>query len=194
MNVVDILVILFIASSAYFGWRKGLISQLIGLASVLVAFVVAWLLGDSFGRWILGFVDLEKYASSLVAIENNGVGKIVGALENVLGYVILFFLVLIGMKLLARAFRSFNRVSCLGTMNSLGGLVVGSVKGVLTTMILIWALNLLPIPSVVDAMDGSSLAPILLKIAPGIYERVFNPQQYEGIWEAIDKIRQSLKP
>lgn len=194
MNVVDILVILFIAASMFFGWRKGLISQLIGLISVVVAFVVAWLLGDSFGRWVLGFINLEKYASGLVSIENNGVAKVVGAMENILGYVILFFLVLIAMKLLARAFRSFNKVSCLGTVNSVGGLVVGLVKGVLTAMILIWALNLLPVPRVVDAIDGSALAPIMLKIAPGVYERVFNPQQYEGIWEAIDKIRQSLNP
>lgn len=194
MSIVDVLVILFVAAGAFIGWKKGLLSQLIGLVTVIVAFFVAWSFGGIFGRWFFGFVNLEQYAERLVSSDSQVVPKVVGALENILGYVILFILVLVVMRLAARFLRSLNKAPVLGLANSVGGLVVGLVKGVLISLVAIWALNLLPVPSIIDAIDGSFLAPLALKIAPGVYEQIFNPQQYEGIWEAIGKVRQSLIP
>mgnify|MGYP007017324164 CR=1 FL=1 len=44
-----------------------------------------------------------------------------------------------------------------------------------------------------NVKNFNTLAPILLNIAPGIYERVFNPEQYEGIVKVINNMRSALE-
>jgi len=122
------------------------------------------------------------------------VPDVVVALQNILGYVLLFFLVLAAAKLLSFIFKSLSHIPVLGTLDTLGGVIFGFLKGALITLVIVWILSLLPIPRVMDFMESSLFAPVLLNIAPGIYERVFNPQQYDEIVKTINKMRDALKP
>ncbi len=90
-------------------------------------------------------------------------------------------------------FKSLSHIPVLGTLDTFGGLIFGFLKGALITLVIVWVLSLLPIPRVMDFMESSLIAPVLLNIAPGIYERVFNPQQYEEIVKTINKMRDALK-
>lgn len=208
MNLLDLLIIAFLALNIFLGWKRGLLSQILGLAGVLIAFFVASRLGKGFGSWLAGFINFEKFAAKLVAVEaeskglsgmlagklNEIVPDMAAAIQNILGYALLFLLALAAVKLLALAFKSLNRVPVLGKLNSLGGLVFGFIKSALLTMIILWALSLLPIPKVLDFVESSFLAPVLLDIAPGVYGRIFNPQEYEGVIKTIDKLQNILKP
>lgn len=208
MNILDILIIVFLVFSIIRGWKRGLISQILDLAAVLIAFFAASRYGAAFGRWISGFLNLEKFATRVVVTEAESKGlsgllvgslkgivpDVVVALQNILGYVLLFLLVLAAAKLLSLIFKSLSRIPVLGTLNTFGGVLFGFLKGALITLVIVWILSLLPIPRVMDFMESSLFAPILLNIAPGIYERVFNPQQYEEIVKTINKMRATLKP
>lgn len=208
MNILDILIIAFLIFSIIRGGKRGLISQILDLAGVVIAFFVASRYGAAFGRWVSGFLNLEKFATKVVVTEAESKGlssllvgslkgivpDVVVALQNILGYIILFFLVLAAAKLLSLIFKSLSRIPVLGTLNTFGGVLFGFLKGALITLVIVWILSMLPIPRVMDFMESSLLAPILLNIAPGIYERVFNPQQYEEIVNTINKMREALKP
>lgn len=207
MNFLDILIALFVVFSVIQGWKRGLISQLLDLAGVLVAFFVASRFGTAFGQWIGGYLNLEKFATKVIVTQAEGkglssllIGNLKGiipdavvALQNILGYILLFLIVLAAVKLLSVIFKSLSRIPVLGALDSFGGLIFGFLKGVLITLVVIWVLKLLPIPKVMDIMDSSFLAPILLNIAPGIYERVFNPDQYQEIVKAINNVRSALE-
>lgn len=208
MNILDLLILVFLAFSIIQGWKRGLISQILDLAGVLIAFFVASRYGVAFGSWLGGHINLEKFAAKVVVSEAEGKGlsgllvgalegivpDVVVALQNILGYVLLFFLVLAAAKLLSLIFKSLSHIPVLGTLDTLGGVIFGFLKGALITLVIVWILSLLPIPRVMDFMESSLFAPVLLNIAPGIYERVFNPQQYEEIVKTINKMRAALKP
>ena len=98
------------------------------------------------------------------------------------------------MKLLSSLFKSLNEVPVLGKLNTWGGILFGFLKGAVITLVVMWVLSLLPLPKVMEFMEASLLAPVLLKIAPGLFEWVFNPQRYESAVDAINKMRESLKP
>lgn len=207
MNILDILILGFLAINIILGWKRGLISQVLGLAGVIIAFIAASQFGAVFGSWVFRSLNLEKYVTKAIvtAAESKGVSDLlVGtlkdivpdvttALQNTLGYILLFFLVLGGVKLVALLLKSLNRIPVLGKLNAIGGIVFGFLKAILTILAVVWALNLLPFPGVMDLVESSLLAPALLKVAPGIYQSVFNPQQYTEAVEAINKLREALK-
>ncbi|HPZ22045.1 MAG TPA: CvpA family protein [Bacillota bacterium] len=208
MNILDFLILAFLAFCIIRGWKRGFVSQVLDFAGVLVAFFIASRYGETVGRWLAGFLNLEKFATKAVVAEAEGQGAsnlivgtlkgvipdVVAALQNLLGYVILFFLTLITVKLLSSLFKSLNEVPVLGKLNTWGGILFGFLKGAVITLVVMWVLSLLPLPKVMEFMEASLLAPVLLKIAPGLFEWVFNPQRYESAVDAINKMRESLKP
>lgn len=208
MNLLDLLILVFLAFNLIVGWKRGLVSQIISLAGVLAAFFLASRYGAAFGGWLGGFINLERFAAKVVVTEAESKGLssllvralegvlpgVVSALQSFLGYLVLFFLVLAAARLLAYLFRSLRRVPVLGTLNSVGGAGVGLLKGALIVLALVWALNLVPVPRVMDFMEASLLAPTLLKIAPGIYEGIFNPQQYAEVVNTVNRAREALGP
>ena len=208
MNFLDFLILAFLLFSVIRGWKRGLVGQVLDFAGVLIAFFVASRYGEALGNWLAGFLNFEKYATKAVVTEAEGQGvsnlivgtlkgiipDVVVALQNLLGYIILFFLVLIAVKLLSSIFKSLNDIPILGKLNTFGGILFGFLKGVLITLVVIWVLSILPLPKVMNFMEASLLAPAMLNITPGLFEWVFNPQQYEDAADAINKMRESLKP
>lgn len=208
MNILDFLILGFLVFCIIRGWKRGFVSQILDFAGVLVAFFVASQYGAVLGKWLAGILNLEKFATKAVVTEAEGQGAsnlivgtlkgiipdVVAALQNLLGYVILFFLTLIAVKLLSSLFKSLNDVPVLGKLNTFGGILFGFLKGAVITLVVIWVLSLLPLPKVMIFMEASLFAPAILKIAPGLFQWVFNPQQYEDAVDAINKMRDSLRP
>lgn len=206
MNILDFLLLAFLLFSIIRGWIKGLVSQLLDFTGVVIAFFLASRYGEVFGTWLASFLNLEKYATKAVVTEAEGQGAsnilvsslkgiipdVVAALQNMLGYAILFLLVMLAIKLLSPVFRSLNKIPIVGKLNTVGGAVFGFLKGVLVSLVIIWVLSMLPLPKVMNFMEASLLAPAMLTILPGLFEWVFNPQQYEKAVETIDRMRDSL--
>ena len=202
MNVLDFVILAFLAWNIFWGWKRGLLSQILGLAGVVVSLFVASRFGKVFGQWLAGFIDFEGFATKMVTSEAESQGlssivadklqgtvpDIVAALQNILGYVILFIVVLVAVKLLAIALKSLKRVPVLGAFNSVGGLIFGLIKGALITLVAVWVFNSLPIPAAMGLVESSLLAPGLLKITPEIFERIFNPHQYKAVVETIREV------
>ncbi|HOB34812.1 MAG TPA: CvpA family protein, partial [Bacillota bacterium] len=91
-------------------------------------------------------------------------------------------------RLAAVAVGSIARVPVLGTMDKLGGLVVGAVRGALIVLALVWVLNVVPIPSLENAVGSSGIARAFLQVAPRLYQHikeVINPQLLQGRWPIL---------
>ena len=107
--------------SAFFGYRRGLIRELAGLAALAVGFLLAYRFDGPFGSWLGGLIH------SLSASE-----------ARILAFLLILILVSLVIDVAARLLtRLIRRVPLIGSLNRLGGLLVG----VLFALIAIWLLT-----------------------------------------------------
>lgn len=202
MNLLDIIILLFIGVSVVAGFKRGLVKQLLELVGIVIALVVAARYGVAFGQKLSGFLNLEKFATNITArildvdpsglvadVVINSVPSITELLYNFLGYVLLFFLTLGAVKLLAFLLEAVTKLPVLGTVDKVAGVVLGLIKGFLIALVAVWILNLLPIPWAMEAMESSTVAQTLLSIAPGLYERIFDPGKFQEVMETVKKLQ-----
>ena len=169
--ILDIILVSIIGISIFEGLRRGLTRQLLELGGVIAAFIIASRHGVAFGQVLSGILKFEGYAESL----NNpllNVEAVADVLYNSLGYFLLFIIVLIATRFLAIALGTVAKLPVIGTVDKLGGLVAGLLKGALIALVVVWILNILPIPSMTSAVEASKTAQIFLSIAPGLYQRL----------------------
>jgi len=199
MNLLDIILLVFVGLCVFGGLKRGLVSQVLDLAGVVVALIVSSSYGGAFGQWLSGFLNLEKFATKLIT--GDGTSGIIGgiveglipdvlsSLYNILGYAFLFLIVLAAFKLVSVLIGAVAKLPVLGALDKVGGVVLGFVKGFLIALVAVWILNLLPIPWAMENMASSTLAQALLKIAPGLYQRVFNPDQFAEMLDLVKKVQ-----
>lgn len=202
MNLLDIIILLFIGVSVVAGFKRGLVKQLLELVGIVIAFIVAARYGVAFGQMLSGFLNLEKFATNITArildVDPSGlvadvvissVPSITELLYNFLGYILLFFLTLGVVKLLAFLMETVTKLPVLGTVDKVAGVALGLIKGFLIALVAVWILNLLPISWAMEAMASSTVAQTLLGIAPGLYERIFDPAKFQEVMETVKKLQ-----
>lgn len=113
MNVLDIILAILLVVGAVNGFRKGIISQLCGLAGVLLGVWLGFKFGDRLGVW-LG-VEIGEIAS----------------------FVIIFIGAVLLATLAGRISAAILRATGLGILNRLGGMALSLVEYVLICSLLL---------------------------------------------------------
>ncbi|MBQ1214555.1 MAG: CvpA family protein [Tidjanibacter sp.] len=113
MNVLDIILAILLVVGAVNGFRKGIISQLCGLAGVLLGVWLGFKFGDRLGVW-LG-VEIDEIAS----------------------FVIIFIGAVLLAALAGRISAAILRATGLGILNRLGGMALSLVEYVLICSLLL---------------------------------------------------------
>ena len=113
MNVLDIILAVLLVVGAVNGFRKGIISQLCGLAGVLLGVWLGFKFGDRLGVW-LG-VEIGEIAS----------------------FVIIFIGAVLLAALAGRISAAILRATGLGILNRLGGMALSLVEYVLICSLLL---------------------------------------------------------
>jgi membrane protein required for colicin V production len=113
MNVLDIILAILLVVGAVNGFRKGIISQLCGLAGVLLGVCLGFKFGDRLGVW-LG-VEIGEIAS----------------------FVIIFIGAVLLAALAGRISAAILRATGLGILNRLGGMALSLVEYVLICSLLL---------------------------------------------------------
>lgn len=113
MNVLDIILAILLVVGAVNGFRKGIISQLCGLAGVLLGVWLGFKFGDRLGVW-LG-VEVGEIAS----------------------FVIIFIGAVLLAALAGRISAAILRATGLGILNRLGGMALSLVEYVLICSLLL---------------------------------------------------------
>ncbi|WP_353892649.1 CvpA family protein [Proteinivorax hydrogeniformans] len=171
--MLDILLIGFILLNVYIGRNKGLIRMVLELSSILIAYFAASRLGPFVGSTILGALGLETLAESIVvqtAVEG-GVNPILSFMNSV-GAVIVFFIVRYGLSFLLFTTSVFNKIPVIGSFNKVGGTAIGLVKGVVLSVLLVWILSFMAIPTIQNSLESSLIATQLEDIFPRMYNRL----------------------
>jgi membrane protein required for colicin V production len=121
MNWLDIVLLLILAWSIAASFRKGLTREVLGLASVVLAFLLAlWFYGTA-GSY------LKPYVSS-------------GSLANLAGFLVVFAGVMLLGSLASFVLGKFLRVTGLSIVDHALGAVFGALRGTLIATVLIMAM------------------------------------------------------
>lgn len=110
MNVVDLAVLAILGISALLGLSRGLVRELLGL-----------------GSWILAGLASYRFAPALIPAAQEALGN--PDLADPLAYVGVFVVVLIALSLLSNLVGRLVRFSVLGGLDRTLGLVFGLVRG-----------------------------------------------------------------
>ncbi|MDE0592152.1 MAG: CvpA family protein [Dehalococcoidia bacterium] len=112
MNVLDWILIVAFATTALWGYKTGLVSAVLNAAAIYV------------GMFLSGL-----FAGQVLSLIWDGVES--QAVSTAIGYVIIFAGVFIACRIVASMINKAIKVTFMGWIDSLGGIVIGLVAGVL---------------------------------------------------------------
>jgi membrane protein required for colicin V production len=149
--VIIIVCTLFVAN----GFRKGLVQEIMGILGLVLAVLLA----------LRYFQDVGYIISTRFNISEN--------LGNVIGFVVVAFVIMVVVGIIAITWRRMIKLTPLSIIDKIFGAGFGFIKGGLVVMIILLALVSLQIPAVQDTLlNKSSVAREILVLAPKLYEKL----------------------
>jgi membrane protein required for colicin V production len=162
LNWIDIVIIVILAWFTYAAFHAGMIRELITIAGAVFAVALA------------GLFYKELAQDVKVAVDNDQTAEIVA-------FAMVFGATVLASQLLALFLKQAASLLMLGLMDSLGGAIIGFVKGFIFVEIgLILAITFTTL-GLEGAVDDSAIAPFFLDIVP--FLRVILPGEFKN---AID--------
>lgn len=155
MNIVDLILGFGLVWSTRKGWQIGLLQSLVSLLSVVIAYGIALTYGESAARQLFDTTEELDGGAAL------------------LGFLIVFFLILLACHFLGRALHKALMASPLGIVDAVGGGALGFAKGVLIFGLFTVFFRLYPIHSrIPELIDNAFLGPPIQKAALTIADAV----------------------
>ena len=151
MNWIDILIVFLVTLPTWFGFRKGFLRKLLGIAGIIVGFILA-----------IKFYDTLTPLLSKVIKENP-------AFVNVLSFLIIIGILYGASIWLARFIANMN--SGTGLVDKILGTIVGFIQGILVASVLLYNLQFADIPSK-TTRDNSMLYGTIIKAAPAMFDKI----------------------
>ncbi|WP_438446548.1 CvpA family protein [Gorillibacterium sp. sgz5001074] len=172
MNHTDAVVAAVLALSFLFGYRRGLVLQLVSFLSLFVAWLTAYLFYDDLAPWVGRMLPVGAFAEypgySFVA---NGL-----RLESYIVGAVTFTLILVGVKVgLSAAGHVLNvlvKVPGLNMLNRWSGGLLALVEAALAAAVILHLMALLPYDSVQALLSGSKAAQWAMEWLPVFFGKV----------------------
>jgi membrane protein required for colicin V production len=148
---IDIFVLLLLAMAVFKGWQKGLVVGLFSLLAIVIGAAAALKLSGLAGAYMTdAFPNLAKWIPFL-------------------SFILVFVLVVIAVRLLAKFIEETLEWSMLGWLNKLGGILFFSILYMLVASIVLFFLNKLGLLSD-TSKEASKTYSILAPLAPTIMD------------------------
>lgn len=151
MNWIDILIVLLVTLPTFFGFRKGFLRKLLGIAGIIVGFILA-----------INFYGLITPILSKVIKENP-------VFVNVLSFLLIIGILYGASIWLARFIANMN--SGTSIIDKILGTIVGFLQGLLVASVLLYNLAFADLPSK-TTRDSSMLYGTIIKIAPAMFDKI----------------------
>jgi len=154
MNYIDVIIIALLIMAAIFGFWKGFVRQLFGLAALLLGIFCAWHFSDFAASYISQWIDKNETAVTIIS------------------FAITFIVVLIGVVWVGKLADKLIKMIALGLLNRLIGLLFSAVKMAFILSICIWLIQafdlLWPFLPLQDTQNSLFFTP-LSKPAPALF-------------------------
>lgn len=151
MNWLDIFIVLLITIPTFFGFRKGFLRKLLGIAGIIAGFILA----------VNFYLQLSGFLGNFIK-ENT-------VFVKVLSFLLIIGLIYIAAIWVARYIANINSGTSL--IDKILGTITGFLQGLLVTSVLLFNLSFADIPSV-NSRQSSLLYPSVVKIAPAVFDKI----------------------
>lgn len=152
-NWVDLLSIILLIRIGYIGFKSGLYIETFKLLAILFSVVI----GLHFLEGLESFLKTHLFFSEWLAKE-----------LTIISILIVFFLIFFALRILLSKIMSTKFIP---QVDKTGAIILGIVRGILTTSLVLVMLNFLPSIYLQKSIWNRSLSgPLLIKIAPGTYK------------------------
>lgn len=171
MNWLDILIVLLITLPTFFGFRKGFLRKLLGIAGIILGFILA-----------VKFYDSVSVFTSKIVKDNP-------VFVNVISFLLIIGIVYGASVWLARYIANLN--SGTSIIDKILGTIVGFLQGVLVASVLMYNLSFADIPSK-STRDSSLLYGTIIKAAPAIFDKII--EYFPGLQDIYKEYKNPLLP
>jgi len=166
LNWIDILIALIVTLPAYFGFRKGFLRKLLGIAGIILGFVLA-----------VKFYDTAANVLSVFIRENQ-------TFVNVLGFLLIIGILYTASIWLSRYIANINSGTSL--IDKILGTITGFIQGLIVASILLYNLAIIDIPSS-HTRETSLLYSNVYKVAPLLFDKVI--EYFPGLQDLYNEYR-----
>lgn len=146
MNTVDIILIILFVAGGYFGFRKGLILELISIAAFILA--------------IIGGFKLLHIGMEYVAKVYDGFGTML----PFVAFLVLFVLIIILVNTVGKILKKIIDWTPLGFVDNIAGALLGVLKWAFAVTIIIWVISILKIDIAEESIKDSLILPITARM------------------------------
>lgn len=171
--MLSLFIILLLIMGFFIGLKRGLILQLLHVASFIIAFILAVTyyskLGEMLQLWI-PYPDLPEDSSWAVFLQ---MLPLENAFYNVIAFAIIFFGVKIILQIIASMLDFVAALPLLNSINRVLGGVFGFLEIYLILFILLYILALTPLAQVQIWLNQSSVALFILEQTPYFSNKLF---------------------
>jgi membrane protein required for colicin V production len=150
LSKTDLILLLFLLFGAWSGYRKGFLMSLFSLIAVVLGILGGFRLMD----WGIEILKRELDINS--------------AMLPYVSFLIIFILILIGVKLIGNLLRNMIDETFLGTADKFLGAALGIAKYIFVMSVLLWICTALSLNLPEQWSKDSIILPYLVKIAPMI--------------------------
>ncbi len=173
MNWVDIMILVLVLGAGFMGWRNGVIRWAFTLVGGIIGVILAG--------------QLYKTLAPAVPFGDTD------AVKQLVAFGAIFVAVMIAAWIAGRIVKATLNVLMLGWVDSLAGIAVGVLVGAVAATAIISVMGSLPVDSVKDAVNESTLAEPLTENLG--FVRSFLPEEFDQIqqlWELKDTLQGGL--
>ena len=186
--IIDIIIILFILASVFFGYKKGLISLAINIVAFIIAMVVTLLLYKPIGNIIINNTTIDEKLQQMIQtkieefMENDdskdSSSKLIESAKNGLlpdtarslsiniiygiTLIALFIIIKICLLLVNSLANQVAKIPIIKQFNEIGGVLYGLLRGIIITYVILMVIQLIvtlnPKGALDNAMQESYLA------------------------------------
>ena len=174
--VIDIIIILFILASAFFGYKKGLISLAINILAFIIAMVVTLLLYKPIGNIIINNTTVDEKLQQMIQTKieefmknddsKDSSSKLIESAKNGLlpdTSKSLFIIIKICLLLVNSLANQVAKFPIIKQFNEIGGVLYGLLRGIIITYVILMVIQLVVILNPNGALDNAMQESYLAK-------------------------------
>lgn len=177
--LLNIVILLLLASGFFMGFRRGLVLQLVHLAGFLVAFLVAFLYYKQLAPVLKFWIPFPTSAAQSGTFSFLGSLDLQTAYYQAIAFIILFIAAKIILTIFGHMLDFLAELPLIRSVNHLSGALFGFAEIYLFLFLLLYAGALTPIDGIQSAIDGSSLAQSMIGNTP------FFSNMLKELWVAV---------
>lgn len=166
LMLLTLILIILLASGLFNGFRRGLILQLVHLASFIIAYIVAFMYFKPLAGTLKFWIPFPTSASESGMFQFLGTVDLQTAYYRAIAFVILFIATKIILNILGSTLNFLAELPILRSVNHLGGAILGFAEIYLILFFLLYAGSLTPVSEIQSAIDKSSLAQSMIAHTP----------------------------